>query len=96
VGAASPVVHRAVDRRDYGNLDVQNVHQDLLALTIDLVVAPGTEEVKTFRTDRFHECGTTSGKDDDSVLRVGTNLVKEIDELLVRMSVEHQDLAVRM
>ena len=82
--------HWAGHSRDQRHLDVENVHEDFPALAIDFVVALRGEEVETFRTDGLHEGVTAAGQDDNAVIAVGADGVKQVDELFVGISVEGQ------
>ncbi len=76
--------------RDHRRLDVEDLHEDFSALTKDFVVALRREEIETFGTDRLYEGVAASGQDDDAVVGVRADRVKEVDELFVGVPVEHQ------
>src|SRR4029077_17866591 len=80
--------YRAIDGGDKRHLDVQNVHQDLLALPRDLVVPPRAEEVEALGADRFHECWATACQNHDAIIRVGSYRMKKIHKLLMRVASE--------
>ena len=86
--------HRAVHRGDQRHLDVEDVHQDFFALAIDLVVAPRGEEIEAVGSDRLHERIAAAGQDDDAIIRIGTDRVKQVDELLVGVAVEDERAAI--
>ena len=46
------------------------------------------EEVETFRTDCLHEGVAAAGQDDNAVIAVGADRVKQVHELFVGISVE--------
>jgi hypothetical protein len=86
--------HRAVHSGDQRHLDVENVHEDFPALAIDFVVALRGEEVETFRTECLHKGVAAAGQDDNAVVAVRADGVKQIDELFVGISVEGQRAAI--
>src|ERR1700751_4336336 len=71
--------YRTVHRSDQRSFDVEDVHEDLLALPVDLVVALRAKEVEALRTDGVHKCSATTGQNDDAVIRIGGDRVKQID-----------------
>jgi hypothetical protein len=75
--------HRAVHRSNERHLDIEDVHEDLFALAIDLVVTLRAKEVKAFGADRLHERLAAAGQDHHAIVGIGADHVKEIDELLV-------------
>ena len=85
---------RAVDRSDQRRFDVEDVHQDLSALAINLVIASRGEEVETLGADGLHKCVAATGQNDDAIVGVRPNRVKQVDELLVSMAVENERAAI--
>src|SRR5580700_7736155 len=81
---------RAVYRGDKRRLDVENIHEDLSALAIDLVVALRGEEVETFGADRLHEGVAATRQDHHAIIGVRPDRVKQIDKLFVSMPIEDQ------
>ena len=57
---------RAIDRSDERHLDVENVHEDLLAFAIDLVVPAWSEEIEAVGPNLLHEGIPAAGKDYDA------------------------------
>src|SRR6202049_2902165 len=86
--------HWAVHCRDQRHLDVENVHEDFPALAIDLIVALRGEEVETFRTDSLHKRIAAAGQDDNAVIAIGADFVKQVDELFVGIPVKGQRAAI--
>ena len=84
---------RAVDRGDQRHFDVEDVHEDLSALAINLVVALRGEEVEALGADGLHERAAAAGQDDDAVIGVRPDRMKQVDKLLVSMPVEDQRAA---
>lgn len=81
--------YRAVHRSDQRCFDVQDVHEDLFALSVDLVVALRAKEVEALRTDRLHKRSATTGQNDDAIIGIGGDRVKQVDELFMGMPIEH-------
>ena len=73
---------------------IDDVHEDFPALAIDLVVALRGKEIETFRTDCLHEGVAAAGQDDNTVIAVGADRVKQVHELFVGISVEGQRAAI--
>ena len=82
--------HRAVDRSNQRHFDVQDVHEDLFALAINLVVALWSKEVEAFRADSVHERFATAGQDDHAIVRVRSDVVEQVDKLLMSVSIEDE------
>src|SRR5271169_7100476 len=86
--------HRTVYRGYQRHFNVEDIHQNLLALAIDLVVAAGAKEVETVGCDPLHERIAAAGHDDDAVVGIRTDRVKKVNELFVREPVENQHPAI--
>src|ERR1700751_497392 len=85
---------RAVNRSDQRRFDVEDVHQDLSALAINLVITSRGEEVETLGADGLHKCVAATGQNDDAIVGVRPNRVKQVDELLVSMAAENKRAAI--
>jgi hypothetical protein len=60
----------------------------------NLVVTLRREEVETVGTDRLHKGVAAAGQDDDAVLGVGADRVKQMHQLLVGVPIKHQRAAI--
>ena len=87
--------HRAVHSGDQRHLDVENVHEDFPALAIDLVVALWGKEVEAFRADGLHERVAAARQDDNAIITVRPDRIKQVDKLFVGMPIENQRAAIR-
>ena len=88
--------HRAVHSGDQRHLDVKNVHEDFPALTIDLVVALWGKEVEALRADGLHERVAAARQDDNAIITVRPDRMKQVDKLFVGMPIENQRVAIRV
>jgi len=86
--------HRAVHRGNQRHLNIEDVHQNFFAFTVDLVVTPRGKEIEAVGCDRFHEGAAATSKDYHAIVGIGADSVKQVDELLVRVPVEHQYTAI--
>src|SRR5947208_13899135 len=85
---------RTIHRGEQRHLDVEEVHQDLFALAIDLVVAPWGEKIEAVERYPLHESIAAAGQDDHAVVRVRADRMTQVDELFVGMAVEDERTAV--
>src|SRR5256885_11680230 len=85
---------RAIHRSDQRHLDVEEVHQDLFALSIDLVVTPWGEKIEAVERYPLHESIAAAGQDNDAVVPVRADRVKQVGKLFVGMAVEDQRAAI--
>src|SRR6476620_318038 len=88
--------HRAVHSGDQRHLNVENVHEDFPALTIDLVVALWGTEVEALRDDGLHERVAAARHDDNAIITVRPDRMKQVDKLFVGMPIENQRVAIRV
>src|ERR1700722_10023616 len=88
--------HWAVHRGDQRHLNVEDVHEDFLALAINLVVAPWGGEIEAVGGDPFHERIAAAREDYHTIIGIRANGGKQVHELFVRVSVEDHHTAVRV
>ena len=86
--------HRTVHRGNQRHFDVEDIHQNFLALAIDLVVAARAKEIEAVGCDPLHERIAAAGHDDDAVVGIRTDRMKQVNELFVREPVENQHAAI--
>ncbi len=86
--------HRAVHRSNERHFDVEDVHENFFALAIDLVVALRSKEVEALRADSLHEGLAAAGQNHHAIVGVGTDAVKEIDELFMGVPIKDERAAI--
>src|SRR5271154_164255 len=85
---------RAVHRGNERHFDIEDIHEDLFALAINLVVALRREEVEALGADGLHERVAAASEDDDATVGVRPDRMKKVYKLLMSITIEDQCAAI--